>query len=143
MITKSTRARIRRIGLPSLVLSVVFILCVAIWWTVSPLPGVTLENAHRVRSGMKIEEVQAIFGDPGEKDDGAGGGPFLERVQVWEANGLRIEVVFTKGTRLDFNEPGVNVVNYRAPNHHEWELIEPPHTAGAKIHRWMERWRFW
>ncbi len=36
----------------------------AVWWFLSPRPGVTEANCARVRPGMRLDEVEAIFGGP-------------------------------------------------------------------------------
>ena len=54
-------------------------------WALEPAPGVTEENARRLREGMSRARVEAIMGRPGLP---AGGG------QLWEEGGLTVEAIF-------------------------------------------------
>jgi hypothetical protein len=110
MITKNARARIGPIGLPSLVLFVWVIFCVAAWWVVSPRPGVTLENANRIRYGMTLDEVDGLFGEPGKQE--TGGGFLVTDVRSWKADGLTVLITFTYGSRFDEGESGVSTIHY-------------------------------
>ena len=103
-----------------------------------PKPGVTVENAHRLRYGMGIEEVQAIFGGPGEM----GGGGFPGFVGVWKTQDLgTLRWDFTRAW-CDLNPgEGVCFVNYQIMSHGPtWESIAPlerPNSILAKLRSWL------
>ncbi len=131
-----------------------------LWFTLCARsnPGVTLENARRIQSGMTLEEVQAIFGEPGEEWS-EGTGIFwinLKEMRVWKAEGLIIKVCFGYGSRFDVGnwiESGAWWAYYDAGHSwketddagHLWEEIklpldEPP-SHFERLHHWLSTWR--
>jgi hypothetical protein len=39
----------------------------AVWWALTPEPGVTLENFRRLHDGMTLEEIETIMGKPSDR----------------------------------------------------------------------------
>jgi hypothetical protein len=122
-----------------------------LWFTLCARsnPGVTLENARRIQSGMTLEEVQAIFGEPGEEWRSECPGMFAIHVKekrIWKADGLAIGVKFGYGSRfdvIDMKESGAYWVYF--DNGHSWEEIklplnEPP-TQFERLRHWLSTWR--
>jgi hypothetical protein len=65
-------------------------------YVIGPSPGVTEANARRIRNGMTMEEVEAIFGGPGRRvfEEGAPG--ISSQGYQWVAAGGQVVVVFNR-----------------------------------------------
>src|SRR5262245_32863496 len=67
---------------------------IGVLWSTAPTPGLTEENAHRLRAGMTLEQVEALFGLKGSEEAYAKGTyVFLDRGELsvsahFDENGL-------------------------------------------------------
>jgi hypothetical protein len=81
-------------------------------------PGVTKENVFRLRYGMTLKEVEAIFGQPCAETNSI---QFGSDLSFWQTKDLEVEVISRKGQ--------IGIVNFRVPGQGIlWETYFPPET---------------
>jgi hypothetical protein len=72
-----------------------------VWHLLPPRPGVTPENFHRLRVGMREQEVEAILGEhgeiPAERVIVTGSDLPYERYRYWGGKHSHVEVRFNSG----------------------------------------------
>jgi hypothetical protein len=101
----------------------------------APQPGVTLANAQRVRCGMTLEQVEALFGEPYASEE-YGKAWFLNR--FWKSGDLQIEVSFSYGSQAC---RGVEAVIYNDATLGElWAPLEPVERCEDS---WLDKVRRW
>lgn len=91
----------RRVGL--VVLLGVGVLCAYLTWSKPVTPGVTLENARRIRPGMTYAEVRELMGCPPwipSDEDAERLPPGVETDRVWMGDGVGVLVVLDGDGRV-------------------------------------------
>src|SRR5947208_2840190 len=91
-------------------------------------PGVTMENARRLRAGMTLQEIEKVMGRPGIK------GWYVESPEVpvtWQGDGFEVCVCF-----YDFSRGAAyGLISY--PGSYKMESLFPPETFFGRFRRWL------
>ncbi len=97
---------------------VVLLVGLGVYWAKQPKPGVTMENFRRLRTGMTLREVKAIFGSEANVD------VLNEREEIHTWSGSE-DYLFSLILLVDEKNPAGRVISGEC-----WKRGEAEPTAG-------------
>lgn len=124
-----------------LVVGAVALLGVAgfVLWLMSPTPGVTWENFHRLRKGMSSSEVEGLLGKPSLPYEASFDNPRQRQQRIWHGKDVIISLQFDAGQRLLEGVAGSEEfwANAAEADVEEFQLVPGDESLLDRIRRWL------
>ena len=99
------------------------------YWLSVPVPGVSVDNAYRIRPGMSREEVEAILGGPASQVELQ---DWHTVRYIWTTHDVEVSIAFRGGDHV------VQYVQFRHTGEFAWTTVPPAvEGAWAKLKRWL------